>query len=65
MSYLFKEIIPVAKKKNPSTQSRQQTPSIIGDLITSKHPLKHLGQKIRLCLVHSDLKSLAANDYLC
>lgn len=62
---MFKEIISMAKKKNPISQSRHRASSITGDLVTFKHPLEHLGRKVSLCLVHSDLKSLAANDYLC
>lgn len=60
------KIISVAKrKKNSSSQSRCPDSSVPGDHVTSKHPLEHLGHKVSLCLVHSDLKSLAANDYLC
>lgn len=53
------------KEKVLSSQSWHPALCITRDHITSKHALKHLGQRVTLCLVHSDLKSLAANDYLC
>ena len=53
------------KKKKFSSQSRQLTLCISGDHITPEYPLEHLGHRVNFCLVHSDLKSLAANDYLC
>lgn len=62
---VFDKNISVAKKRNPSSQSRHLALSVTRDHITSKHPVEHLGHKVNPCLVHSDLKSLAANDYLC
>lgn len=38
---------------------------LLQETATFQHPLEHLGHGVNLCLAHGDLKSLAANDYLC
>lgn len=54
----------MTRKENLRSQSQHPASLVAADHTAPKHPMEHLGHEADLCLIRSDLKSLAVNDYL-